>query len=80
MEKVNRNRKTDQAFLKQITEKTPENVTFDNSKPDCAYEIEHVYGFSGDRNKAVCYFGKDNNEIIFPAAALGIVQDLKTRQ
>ena len=80
MEKVQRNRKTDQAFLKQITEKAPDTVQWDNTKPDCAYEIDHVYGFSGDRNKAVCYFGKDNNQIIFPGAALGIVQDLKTRQ
>lgn len=39
-----------------------------------------MYGFSGDRNKAVCYFGKNNDEIVFPGAALGIVQDLKTRQ
>jgi WD40 repeat protein len=41
--------------------------------------IDHVYGFSGDRNKSVCYFGKDNNQIVFPAAALGVVQDLSTR-
>jgi len=72
MEKATK-KKGEQAFLKQITEKAPDTVTCDTTKPDCAYEIDHVYGFSGDRNKAVCYFGKDNNEIIFPAAALGVV-------
>jgi len=33
-----------------------------------------------DRNKASLYFGKDNNEIVFSSAALGIVQDLTTRK
>ena len=42
------------------------------------YEIEHVYGFSGDRQKSILYFGCDNSEIIYAAAALGIVHDLKT--
>lgn len=70
----------DQAFLKQINEKAPENVVCNTSKPDKGFEIDHVYGFSGDRNKAMAYFGKDNNEIIFAAAALGVVQDLKTRK
>ena len=63
----------DQHFLKQINEKVPANVTSDPSRPDCTYEIDHVYGFSGDRNKACLYFGKDNEEIVFPSAALGIV-------
>ena len=49
-----------------------------NEKPDVTYEIEHVYGFSGDRQKSVLYFGQDNNEIIYTAAAIGIVHDLKT--
>ena len=72
MEK-SKTKKGDQAFLKQINEKAPATVTSDPGKPSVTYEIEHVYGFSGDRTKACCYFGKDNNTIVFPAAALGIV-------
>jgi len=49
-----------QFFLKQITEKAPSTAVFDAAKPDCVYEIDHVYGFSGDRNKSMCYFGKTN--------------------
>jgi len=37
-----------------------------------------VYGFSGDRSKAVCYFGKTNNDIVFPAAGLAVVQDISS--
>ena len=70
----------DQHFLKQIHEKPPQSTVCDPSRPDCAYEVDHVYGFSGDRNKACLYFGKDNNEIVFMTAALGIVQDLTTRK
>jgi hypothetical protein len=73
MEKGKKSMKgSDLAFLKYSQEKAPESVKCDPSKPDVEFEIDHVYGFSGDRNKAVCYFGKDNNEIIFPGAALGI--------
>jgi len=72
--------KGEQFFLKQITEKVPSTVKAENTPPDCAYEIDHVYGFSGDRNKAMLYFGKNNNEIVFATAALGIVQDLTTRK
>jgi hypothetical protein len=59
--------------LKQINEKVPDNVAIDTSKPDCSYEIDHVYGFGGDHFKAGLHFGKDNNEIVFTSAALGIV-------
>jgi WD40 repeat protein len=70
----------EQFFLKQITEKPPSTAVCDATKPDCAYEIDHVYGFSGDRNKSMCYFGKTKDEIVFGTAALGVVQDLKTRK
>jgi len=70
----------DQFFLKNINEKAPAGVVCDPSKPDVAYEIDHVYGFAGDRSKACLYFGKDNNEIVFCSAALGIVQDLNNRK
>jgi hypothetical protein len=59
--------------LNQINEKIPENVTSNLSKPDCSYEVDHVYGFGGDHFKAGLHFGKDNNEIVFTSAALGIV-------
>ena len=41
--------------------------------PNVAYEMDHVYGFSGDRNKNVLYFGRDNNEIIFTTAAVVVL-------
>lgn len=50
------------------------------AKPDKTFVIDHVFGFAGDRNKAVAYFGKDKDEIIFPTAGLGVVQDVKTRK
>ena len=70
----------EQFFLKQINEKMPEHIKCDATKPENTYEIDHVYGFSGDRNKAMLYFGKTNNEVVFSSAALGIVQDLTTRK
>jgi hypothetical protein len=72
--------KGEQFFLKQITEKVPSTAVCDVSKLDITYEIDHVYGFSGDRNKSMCYFGKTNDEIVFGTASLGVVQDLKTRK
>jgi WD40 repeat protein len=78
--KQSKKEKGDQFFLKQITEKPIATIKADSSPPDCAYEIDHVYGFSGDRNKAMLYFGKNNDEIVFATAALGVVQDLKTRK
>ena len=72
--------KKEQFFLKQITEKVPSTIKADPTVPDCGYEIDHVYGFSGDRNKSMLYFGKNNNEIVFGTAALGVVQDLTTRK
>ena len=80
MEKGQKKAPKDQFFLKQINEKPPANIVCDPSKPDVAYEVDHVYGFAGDRNKACLYFGKDNNEIVFMSAALGVVQDLTTRK
>lgn len=66
--------------MKQITEKPFREYNDPLTKPDCSYTIDHVYGYAGDRYKSGLYFGKDNNEIIFTSAALGIVQDLTTRQ
>jgi hypothetical protein len=62
-----------QFFLKQINEKMPDNVHCDATKPDSTWEIDFVHGFGGDRNKSSLYFGKDNNEIVFSTAALGVV-------
>ena len=70
----------DQFFLKQIIEKPPEGYSYDPSKPEITYEVDHVYGFSGDRIKNGLHFGKTNDEIVFTSAALGICQDLKTRK
>lgn len=60
-------------------EKTPDHYTWHKSIPLKACEIEHVYGFAGDRYKSVLYFGTTNNEIVFPAASLAVVQNLKNR-
>ena len=51
-----------------------------DSKIDHTYVPHHVYGFAGAGNKSCLYFGKTNNEIVFMAAALGVVQDLTTRE
>ena len=71
-----------QQFLRQTYEQPPNDVvkTGLREKPDVTYVPEHVYGYSGDRYRSVLYFGKDNNEIVYPAAAMGIVQDLTTRE
>ena len=80
-EKEGKEKAPTQHFLKQITEVKPENAKKpSNEKPECLYEIDHVYGFAGDRNKSMLHFGKDNNEIVFSCAALGVVQNLKTRE
>ena len=71
-----------QHFLKNVNEKIPANQSTKgiDSKPGVTYEIEHVYGFSGDRQKSCLQFGKDNNQIIFMTAACGVVQDLTTNE
>ena len=58
----------------------PETQKTDPTAPNNGFVIDHVHGFSGDRNKAMCFFGKNNNEMVFCTAALGISQDLTTRQ
>lgn len=69
------------SFLKNIEERVPSGTltTGLNEAPDVSLEIDHIYGFSNDHNQGV-YFGKDNNEIVFMAGAVGVVQDLSTRQ
>lgn len=62
-----------QAFLSQINEVKPANQAVDPTMPTSTWKIDYVHGFGGDRNKASLYFGKDNNEIVFTSAALGIV-------
>jgi hypothetical protein len=37
------------------------------------WKVDHIYGFAGDRSKSCLVFGKDNNEMLFMAAALGVV-------
>jgi len=63
--------------LKYAQEKVPDAFTkigeAVSGAPSQTYEVDHVYGFAGDRNKSMLYFGKDNNEIVFSCAALGVV-------
>ena len=66
--------------MKFINEEIPANVQLKgiSEAPDLTYKIDHIYGFAGDRSKSCLSFGKDNNEIVFMAAAIGVVQDLQT--
>jgi len=70
-----------QHFLRMVNEPIPEGVvtTGLQEAPQVRCEIDHVYGFSGERRSCL-YFGRDNEEIVYMAAAIGVVQDLKTRQ
>lgn len=70
-----------QAFLKYSQEAIPDGKTendFDKSKPDVTLQLEHIHGFNGCHVKQAAFFGKSNNEMVFPAAAVGVVTDLKT--
>ena len=69
------------SFLKNIDEKMPPGTVTSGltELPDVEYQVDHVYGFSCHRNQSL-HFGKDSNEIVFMTAALGVVQDLNTRQ
>jgi hypothetical protein len=58
----------------------PETQKLDPTRPENGYTIDHVHGFSGDRNKNMLHFGTSNNEMIFATAALGVVQDLTTKK
>ena len=71
-----------QHFLRQINEVPPPNLSTAGlaEKPAHTYVIDHVHGFSGDRNKSCLYFGKTNKEMVFMTAALGVVQDLSTNK
>ena len=73
MKKTSKKDGNEQAFLKQIQEKVPKYTKIDNTIPNVTYEIDHVHGYSGDRNKNVLFFGRDNSEIIFTTAALVVM-------
>lgn len=64
-----------QAFLKYINETTPSDISLKNlhDAPKVTYEIDHVYGYAGDRNKSCLYFGENNNQILFIAASIGVI-------
>ena len=64
-----------QHFLKGINEPIPEGTQTTGLKeaPAMSYEIDHVYGYAGDRNTSCLYFGQTNNEIVYMCAALGVV-------
>lgn len=75
-------KKSEAAFLHNINEKVPEEWAQPRQdgtlKPERNWEVEHVYGFSGDRQKGAIHFGSSNTEIIYTGAALGIKHDLTT--
>ena len=62
----------DLAFQRYVNEAVPEEQKVDPSRPDNTYELDYVYGFSGCKTRQCLYFGKTNDELIYPAAALGI--------
>ena len=49
-------------------------------RPDETWEIEHVYGYAGDRNKSCLSFGPTNDQIVYVTAALGVVQTLSSHE
>ena len=69
------------AFLQYSQEPIPAShsaADFDGSKPPVTLELEHVHGFNGCHVKQAAFFGKTNQEMIHPAAAICVVTDLKT--
>ena len=72
-----KNTKTDQFFLKQIQDTVPEGTTADPSRPDTNFKVDYVYGFAGPSSRNCLFFGKTKNELVYPAAALGIVHDIE---
>lgn len=57
-------KQNNQHFLQMVHEKVPDQWAQprpnEASKPDRYWEIEHVYGFSGDRMKGGLSFGATN--------------------
>jgi len=69
-----------QHFLKNINDNIPEHwqqTKASEKKPAHCWEIEHVYGFSGDTYKSALFFGNSTDEIVYPAAALGVIRNTK---
>jgi WD40 repeat protein len=44
-----------------------------------SYQIDHVYGFL-TKKRSCLYFGKTNQELIFPSAAIGILHDISSNR
>lgn len=70
------NDEPNQNFLQYINEKVPEQFAKptmnEGHLPKRMWELEHVYGYSGDRMKGGLHFGANNNEMLYAAAALGV--------
>ena len=73
-------KKKESAFLKYVNEKVPEGTNLDASAPDQTLQLEHVHGFGGVSMKNAGFFGKTNNDFVFPTAAVGVVYDLTTKE
>ena len=73
-------KKQQTAFLKYVNEKVPEGANLDASAPDQTLQLEHVHGFGGVSMKNAGFFGKTNNDFVFPTAAVGVVHDLTTKE
>lgn len=82
MSKANKkkSKEPNQAFLQMINERVPDQwqnlQPGEGQIPETYWEIEHVYGFGGDRMKSGLKYGHSNNEIIYSGAAIGIKHDL----
>lgn len=47
--------------------------------PDCAYELEYVYGYRAEDSRMNCYYNKDGH-VCYMTAALGVILDQKSNK
>ena len=62
-----------QACIIEPTNHNPPN----KSPPDVTYSIDYVHGYACEKSRQNIYAGPGNT-VIYPAAALGIVQDVNS--
>jgi len=49
-----------------------------NSAPSVRYNLEHVYGYKCNDSRQNLYYGKQWDQVVYPAAALGIIHQIST--
>jgi len=56
------------------------NIPVNSAAPDIELELEYVYGYRCFDTRQNIFFNKSTNEIVYCAAALGIVLDVTSSQ